>query len=117
MQKEKKGKEGKIGWTYAEVLQQVLGLDIDVELAALGVLGEVEGGDLGDVLILALTLLLLELEGDATDGAALDTLHQVGREAGDLVAETLRGNDSLEGAGLRYILMHFKPGVYAPPHR
>ena len=82
--REKKGKEGKIGWTYGEVLQQVLGLDIDVELAALGVLGEVEGGDLGDVLILALTLLLLELEGDTADGSSLDTLDQVGGVAGNL---------------------------------
>lgn len=70
--------------TYAEVLQQVLGLDIDVELAALRVLGEVEGGDLGDVLILALSLLFLELEGDTADGATLDTLDQVGGVAGNL---------------------------------
>lgn len=42
---------------------------------------------------LALTLLLLELEADTTDGAALDTLHQVGGETGDLVAEALRGDN------------------------
>lgn len=31
------------GWTYAEVLEQVLGLAVDVELAALRVLGKVQG--------------------------------------------------------------------------
>lgn len=70
--------------TYAEVLQQVLGLNVDIELAALGVLGEVEGGDLGDVLVLALALLLLELEGDTADGATLDALHQVRGVTGNL---------------------------------
>lgn len=55
--------------------------------------GSIKSRDLGDVVVLALTLLLLQLEGDAADRAALDTLHQVGRESGNLVAETLRGND------------------------
>lgn len=75
------------------MLEQVLGLGIDVQLARLGVLGEVESGDLGDVLILALTLLLLQLEGDTTDGTVLDTLHQVGGVAGNLVAQALGGDD------------------------
>lgn len=43
-------------------LEQVLGLLVDVERARLAVLSEVESGDLGDVLILSLTLLFLELE-------------------------------------------------------
>ena len=60
-----------------------LGVGIDLQ----GVDGDVESGDLGDVVVLPLTLLLLELEGDAADGALLDTLHQVGGEARDLVAE------------------------------
>ena len=94
------------------MLQQVLGLDINVKLAALRVLGEVESRDLGHVLILALTLLLLQLERDAADGSTLDTLHQVGGVAGNLwvhvsgrvfairrtdanlVAEALRGDNS-----------------------
>lgn len=80
-------------WTYAQALEQVLGLLVDVESTRLAVLGEVEGGDLGDVLILALTLLFLELEGDTTDGTTLDTLHQMGGVSGNLVPETLRGND------------------------
>jgi hypothetical protein len=66
------------------VLEEVLGLAIDVELAALGVLGEVQSGDLRNELILALTLLLLKLEGDTADGTTLDTLHQVGGVAGNL---------------------------------
>lgn len=69
-----------------------LGVGVDLK----GVGGGVESGDLGDVVVLALTLLLLQLEGDTTDGTALDTLHQMGREASDLVAQTLRGDDSLQ---------------------
>jgi hypothetical protein len=45
------------------------------------------------VVVLALTLLLLKLEGDTANGSLLDTLHQVGGETGNLVAETLRGDD------------------------
>ena len=56
--------------------------------------------ELGDVVILALTLLLLKLEGDTTDGSALDTLHQVGGETSNLVAETLGGDDGDLGSNL-----------------
>lgn len=59
------------------MLQEILSLNIDIELAGLGVLGEVESGDLRDVLILTLTLLFLQLEGDTTDGSSLNSLHQV----------------------------------------
>jgi len=79
--------------TYAHRPEQVLGLLVDVEHTALAVLGKVQRRDLGDVLVLALTLLFLQLEGDTTDGTALDTLHQVGGVAGDLVAQALRGDD------------------------
>ena len=68
-----------------------LGVGINLKTIDTGV----ESRNLGDVVVLALTLLLLELEGDAADGAALDTLHQMGREARDLVPETLRGYNSL----------------------
>jgi hypothetical protein len=78
--------------TYAHALQHVLGLLVDIELAALR-LSEVEGRNLRHILILPLTLLLLQLEGNTTDGATLDTAHQVGGEAGNLVAETLGGDD------------------------
>jgi hypothetical protein len=70
--------------TYSEVLQEILGLGIDVQLTALSVDSEVKGRDLGNVLILALSLLFLELEGDTTDRTALDTLHQMGRVPGNL---------------------------------
>jgi hypothetical protein len=70
--------------TYAEGLEEVLGLLVDIELSALGVLGEVESRDLWNVLILALTLLLLKLEGDTTDWATLNALHQVSGVTSDL---------------------------------
>lgn len=66
------------------MFQEVLGLGVDVELAGLGILSEVEGGDFGDVLILALTFLFLELEGDTADRSSLNSLHQVGGVAGNL---------------------------------
>merc|ERR1711939_255253 len=69
----------------AHALQQALGLLAHIEHAALGVLGEVESRHLWDVLVLPLTLLLLQLEGDTADRATLDTLHQVGGVAGNLV--------------------------------
>lgn len=34
-------------------------------------------GDLGDVVVSPLSLLLLQLDGDPSDRATLDTLHQV----------------------------------------
>jgi hypothetical protein len=60
--------------TYAHRLEEVLGVGIDIELAGLG-LGDIQSRDLGDVLILALTLLLLKLEGDTADGTTLNALH------------------------------------------
>ena len=35
------------------------------------------------------TYLFLKSEGDTSDGSLLDSLHQVSREAGDLVSESL----------------------------
>jgi hypothetical protein len=69
--------------TYTEALEEVLGLNIDIELSTL-VLGNIEGRDFGDVLILSFSLFFLELEGDTTDRTALNTLHQMGSVAGDL---------------------------------
>lgn len=68
----------------AHALQQVLGIRVDIQLTTLGVLGEVQSGDLGNVLILAFTLLFLQLEGDTADRSSLNTLHQVGGVASDL---------------------------------
>lgn len=69
----------------AETAEHLLGVDVDVKRRD----RRVESRDLWNVLVLALTLLLLELEGDTTDGSLLDTLHEVGGETGYLVAETL----------------------------
>lgn len=89
--------------TYAKSLEEVLGLGVDVELAALRVLGEVERGDLGDVLVLALTLLLLELEGDTADGTTLDTLHKMGRVAGNLNNSQVRIPSCLQSQMFRLV--------------
>jgi len=75
-------------------LEQVLGLGIDLNSRG------IESRELGDVVVLALALLLLKLEGDTTDGSALDTLHQMGGETSDLVAETLGGDDGNLGSNL-----------------
>ena len=79
--------------TYAKVLQQILCLCVDVQLAALRVLSKVESRDLGDILVLTLALLLLQLEGDTTNRTALNALHQMRCVAGNLVAKALRRND------------------------
>lgn len=55
----------------------------------------VERRDFGDIIVLSLAFLLLELERDTANGATLDTLHEVGREARDFVPQTLRGDDGL----------------------
>lgn len=66
--------------------EQVLSLSIDND-----VLGEVlHDGVVGDDVLATLTLLLLQLEGDSTDWSLGDTLHQVGRETCNLVAQALR---------------------------
>lgn len=70
--------------TYTERLEEILGLAVNLELTALA-LGEVQSGDLWDVLILALTLLFLELEGDTTDWSTLNTLHEMGGVTSDLL--------------------------------
>lgn len=69
---------------YAKVLKQVTGLGVDLELTGFGVLSKVQSRDLGNVLILALTLLLLKLEGDTTNRTTLNTLHQMGGISGNL---------------------------------
>jgi hypothetical protein len=67
-----------------------LGLGVNLNTIA-----RVKSRDLGNVVVLALTLLFLELEGDTTNGAALNSLHQVSGEARDLVAQALGGDNSL----------------------
>ena len=41
-------------------------------------------GDVGDVVVPSLSLLLLQLDGDAPHGAALQPLHEVSDEPGNL---------------------------------
>lgn len=73
----------KVESTYAHRFEQVLGVGVDVQLARFG-LGDVQSGDLRDILVLALTLLFLQLEGDTADRATLDSLHEVGGVTSDL---------------------------------
>lgn len=75
-----RGRKGECKWTD-------LGVGVDLKARHRGV----KSRDLGDVVVLPLSLLLLQLEGDAADGALLDTLHEMGGEAGDFVAQPLRG--------------------------
>ena len=75
-------------------LEQSLSIGVDLNSRS------IQGRELGDVVVLALALLLLELEGDATDGSTLDTLHQVGGETGNLVTEALGGDDGNLGGDL-----------------
>ncbi len=70
-----------------------LGLSIDLQTGSAGI----EGRHLGDIVVLPLALLFLELEGDTADGAFLDALHEMGGEAGDFVAEAFGGDDGLRG--------------------
>ena len=55
------------------MLENVLGLDL---------------GPIGDEIHLALALLFLESERDTSDGANLDSLHQVGGEAANFVSQS-----------------------------
>jgi hypothetical protein len=69
--------------TYTKALEELLCLGIDFESSAL-VLGDVEGRDFGNVLILSFSLFFLELEGDTTDRTALNALHQMSSVTGNL---------------------------------
>jgi hypothetical protein len=69
--------------TYTKALEEVLCLNIDIKLSAL-ILGNIEGRDFGNVLILAFSLFFLELEGDTTDRTTLNTLHQMSSVSGNL---------------------------------
>ena len=76
-----------------KVLEELSSVLIDIQ-STVGV-GKVKSRDLRNVLITSLTLLLLELEGDTTDGTLLDTLHQVGGVTSNLFAKTLGGDVSI----------------------
>ena len=55
----------------------------------------VQSRNLGYIIVLPLPLFFLELEGDAANRTLLDTLHEMGCETGDFVAQTLRRNYGL----------------------
>jgi hypothetical protein len=76
----------------SEGLEEVGSIVVNLELVV-GV-RKVKSRDLGDVLVLSLSLLLLKLEGDTSDGTLLDSLHEVGGVASDLVSESLGGDNS-----------------------
>ena len=50
-------------------------------------------GDKRNVVVLSLSLLFLQLEGDTSDGSSLNSLHQVSGESSNLVSESLRRDD------------------------
>jgi hypothetical protein len=54
----------------------------------------IDGRDVWDEVHAPLALLLLQLQGDAANGTPLDALHQVSREASNLVAKPLGLNYS-----------------------
>ena len=68
-------------------LKHITGISVDLNELLL------QGRDLRHEVHAALALLLLELEGDITDGTTGDPLHEVGGESRDLVAHALGGDD------------------------
>lgn len=51
--------DGDVDLIEAHALQQIFGIRIDFQRAIVGILGEVEGGDFGNILVFALTLFFL----------------------------------------------------------
>lgn len=68
---------------HVHELEHLLGLGVDLNDVLL------QGGNVGHVVIPTLPLLLLQLDGDTPDGGALQPLHEMRDEAGDLVAQRL----------------------------
>ena len=73
--------------TKVDGIEHGLGFPINLNV------GQFQGTLLRDIVILTLSLLLLKLEGDTTDGTLLDTAHQMGGETSNLVAKTLGWDD------------------------
>jgi len=71
-----------------ESLDHSAGGWVDIQKVGVG-----EGRDLWDVVVSSLSFLLLELDGDASNGTGTDSLHQMSDESGDLVSESLGGDD------------------------
>ncbi len=74
---------GELDGDGAEVhhLEHVLGLAVHLEDVVF------EGGDVGDVVVPPLSLLLLQLDGDPAHCGALQPFHQVGDESANLKEE------------------------------
>jgi hypothetical protein len=82
-------------YSVKDVIAKCNLIDLSVAVDLKGVVGGVKSRDLGNIVVLTLTLLFLQLEGNATDRTLLDTLHQVGGEARDFVAQTFGWDESL----------------------
>lgn len=85
-------------------VEHLLGVRVNLDLA------DIDDGLLGNVVVLLLALLFLELVGDTTDGSALNALHQVGDESSDLVTHGLGGHD---GDFVHDLLVGVEVGVEA----
>jgi hypothetical protein len=74
----------------AQGLDQLSRLLVKLQLALS--VGQVQSGNFWDVLVLSLTLLLLQFEGNTSNWTLLDSLHQVGGVTSNLVSQTLGWN-------------------------
>ena len=63
-----------------------LGVGVNVQTG----LSNLQGRDVGDVLVLPFPLLLLQSERDSSDGSLLNSLHQVGGDYGSTAAARRR---------------------------
>jgi len=75
-----------IGW-MSNILHHILGGGVDGDLL------NIDLGLLRNILHASLALSLLKLQRDTTNGSLLDSLHEMSDETGDLVSESLGGDD------------------------
>lgn len=103
------------GELEAEGLEEVSSVLVNIKSVVS--VGKVQSGNLGNVLVTSLSLLLLELEGNTTDGALLNALHQVCGVASNLVAKTLGWDvGNLVGKTLVGLKVEGKLGVVTLNH-
>merc|ERR1719509_483256 len=69
-------------------LEHLLGVSVHLNDVLL------ESRNIRNIVVTSLPLLLLQLDGDATNSGALEPLHEMGDEASDLVAEGFGGDES-----------------------
>ena len=69
---------------------------VDVKAGGRGI----QGRGFGNIVVLPLTFLLLQFERDTSHGSLLNSLHEMGCEPSDFIAQTLRGHDSLDEESL-----------------